>query len=225
CTAFYDEENGELMPAHGYLHWFVRNQTYDNCGKIKGFTENGLYRVRVREQKKKNTYGTEQHQGFWLEKIVDKKVQCPELQAYVDEYNKPIIVKDDFFGELEYDKTEERFMGRIKLGEDDIMVYIYAENEPEKWEAIIKNATDLVGDIAELNEKCRIYASKNVDAFDENGNDIAEQAKYEGISLISLDIYETEIIVTYDSDKLWDSSEVIVNVDKEKGPYDCYMDC
>ena len=56
----------------------------------------------------------------------------------MDEYNKPIIVKDDFFGELEYDKTEERFKGEMKLGEDSIGVYIYAENEPEKWEAIIK---------------------------------------------------------------------------------------
>lgn len=156
---------------------------------------------------------------------MDKNVQCPELQAYVDEYNKPIIVKDEFFGELKYDRTEERFEGEIKSGEESIGIYIYAEYEPDKWNECIRNAAELVCDIAELNEKCRIYASKNVDAFDEEGNDLPEQAKYEGISLISLDIYETEIIVTYDSDKLWDSSEVIVNVDKEKGPNDCYMNC
>ena len=181
--------------------------------------------MRVREQKKKNTDGIEEHQGFWLEKIVDKKVQCPELQAYVDEYNKPIIVKDDFFGELEYDRTEERFEGEIKFGEDSITIYIYAEYAPEKWNEFIRNAADLVGDIAELNEECRRYAAKNLDAFDENGNDLAEQAIYDGISPVSLDIYETEIIVTYDSDKLFFASVVMMNYDKENGPNDCYMDC
>lgn len=227
CTAFYDEENGELMPAHGYLHWFVRNQTYDNCGIIKGFTENGLYRVRVREKKKKNTDGTEEHQGFWLEKIVDKKVQCPELQAYVDEYNKPIIVKDDFFGELEYDKTEERFKGEMKLGEDSIGVYIYAENEPEKWEAIIKNAAEHVGDISELDEKCRRYAAQNIDeVFDEDSNELSEQAIYDDLSPVCLDIYdETEIIAVYGSDNLFGSPEIRVSYDKEKGSYDWEMEC
>ena len=227
CTAFYDEETGELMPAKGYLHWFVRNQTYDNCGKIKGFSENGLYRVHVREQKKKNTDGTEEHQGFWLEKIVDKKVQCPELQAYVDEYNKPIIVKDDFFGELEYDKTEERFEGGMKLGEEDIGVYIYAENEPEKWEAIIKNVAERVGDIAELDKKCRRYAAENIDdVFDEDSNELSEQAIYDDLSMFCLDIYnETEIIALYGSDKLFGSPEIRVSYDKEKGPYDWEMEC
>ena len=228
CLAFYDEEKGILIPEAGDLHWYIRKEARSYCGKLKGFAGNGMYRVRVREQKSKDAVGTDntkKYHRFWLERVVDKNVQCPELQAYVDEYNKPIIVKDDFFGELEYNRTEDRFEGEIKSGEESICIYIYAEYEPEKWNECIRNAAELVGDIAELNEKCRIYASKNVDAFDEEGNDLPEQAKYEGISLISLDIYETEIIVTYDSDKLWDSSEVIVNVDKEKGPNDCYMNC
>lgn len=227
CTAFYDEEKGELMPAKGYLHWFVRNQTYDNCGKIKGFTENGLYRVRVREQMKKNTDGTEEHQGFWLEKIVDKKVQCPELQAYVDEYNKPIIVKDEFFGELEYDKTEERFEGEMKLGEDSITVYIYVENEPEKWGEYIKIVAKCVGDISELDNKCRRYASQNIDeVFDEDSNELSEQEIYDALSLFCLDIYdETQIIAVYGSDNLFGSPEIRVSYDKEKGPYDWEMEC
>ena len=144
----------------------------------------------------------------------------------MDEYNKPIIVKDEFFGELEYDKTEERFEGEMKLGEDSITVYIYVENEPEKWGEYIKNVAKCVGDISELDNKCRRYASQNIDeVFDEDSNELSEQEIYDALSLICLDVYETEIIAVYGSDKLFGSPEIRVSYDKEKGPYECYMEC
>ena len=55
--------------------------------------------------------------------------------------------------------------------------------------------------------------------------DKTAQEIYDAMSLICLDVYETEIIAVYGSDKLFGSPEIRVSYDKEKGPYECYMEC
>lgn len=236
CAGFYDEEKGELIPERGNLHWYVKRFMGSESGRIKGFKEKGLYRVRVRELRYKDDSSfaeagnNKKYHRFFLESIVDKNVQCPELQAYWDEYNKPVIIKDDFFGELILNKTEERFEGEKEFGGRIIEINIMVECEPVEWSERIRNAALLVGDIAQFDEKCKRYASRYLlddvyDMLESDGEDPSEQTIYDNIFLMSISVGETDIDAVYDSDELCYASIVTVNIDKEKGPCGCYMEC
>ena len=47
-----------------------------------------------------------------ISQVVKAHEDCPELQAVLDEYHKPVVIQDQVLGELTLDKDYDTFEGR-----------------------------------------------------------------------------------------------------------------
>ena len=57
---------------------------------------------------------------------------CPELQAILDEYHKPVVIQDEVLGELTLDKDYDAFEGEIQWCGKDVRLSleVNAESKP-----------------------------------------------------------------------------------------------
>ena len=52
--------------------------------------------------------------AWCISEIVKAHEDCPELQAVLDEYHKPVVIQDQVLGELTLDKDHDVFEGEIQ---------------------------------------------------------------------------------------------------------------
>ena len=55
-----------------------------------------------------------------ISEIVNAHEDCPELQAVLDEYHKPVVIQDQVLGELTLDKDYDTFEGEIQWCGKDV---------------------------------------------------------------------------------------------------------
>ena len=52
--------------------------------------------------------------AWCISQVVKAHEDCPELQAVLDEYHKPVVLQDEMLGELTLDKDYDTFEGEIQ---------------------------------------------------------------------------------------------------------------
>ena len=67
-----------------------------------------------------------------ISQVVKAHEDCPELQAVLDEYHKPVVIQDEVLGELTLDKDYDTFEGEIQwCGKDvSLSLEVNAESKP-----------------------------------------------------------------------------------------------
>ena len=98
-----------------------------------------------------------------ISEIVKAHEDCPELQAVLDEYHKPVVIQDQVLGELTLDKNYDTFEGEIQwCGKDvSLSLEVNAESKPS-WTRARSAAKKLLADCETWDKAMRELAAKNL---------------------------------------------------------------
>ncbi len=98
---------GEVDIREGRLHWLTnRGEEFSENG-FKRFEKMEICRLKLckmRDECVPKHTTPEKFNAWLIVEVLEKSVSCPELQAVIDEYNKPVTVEDDVLGRLTLDK-------------------------------------------------------------------------------------------------------------------------
>lgn len=210
--AYYDIEENILNENEGRVVWYLKDEDMKNMELKNKLKNNTIYLLKVRELIDKNVPEgrvASYYNRFLLVDIIEEDAENEELNNILEEYLKPIIIKDDILGELIYNKELKFFEGNIKWLEKNISVYLDIKN-PEDKESIIKTKKELLNlynsQIEKDNEFRKFAASELIEqANDWNDEEILEEEFVKRISLSELSISEDGDFVAYynDDDIFW----------------------
>ena len=102
-------------------------------------------------------------QPWCISQVVKAHEDCPELQAVLDEYHKPVVIQDQVLGELTLDKDYDTFEGEIQwCGKDvSLSLEVNAESKPS-WTRARSAAKKLLADCDTWDKAMRELAAKNL---------------------------------------------------------------
>ena len=167
-----------------------------------------------------------------ISQVVKAHEDCPELQAVLDEYHKPVVIQDQVLGELTLDKDYDTFEGEIQwCGKDvSLSLEVNAESKPS-WTRARSAAKKLLSDCETWDKSMREFAAKKntetannwlsqdeENARDPKTNPITEEEFARRISL-------TELVVTsggsftawFDCDEMFTDHAIAVYGSLKKG--------
>ena len=100
-------------------------------------------------------------QPWCISQVVKAHEDCPELQAVLDEYHKPVVIQDQVLGELTLDKDYDVFEGEIQwCGKDvSLSLEVNAESKPS-WTRARSAAKKLLADCETWDKAMRDLAAK-----------------------------------------------------------------
>ena len=98
-----------------------------------------------------------------ISEIVNTHEDCPELQAVLEEYHKPVVIQDQILGEPTLDKDYGSFEGEIPwCGKDvSLSLEVNAESKPS-WTRARSAAKKLLADCDTWDKAMRELAAKNL---------------------------------------------------------------
>ena len=162
----------------------------------------------------------------------DKNALCPELQAVLDEYHKPVVIQDEVLGELKLDKDYNTFEGEIQWCGTDVYLSleVNAESKPS-WTRARSAAKKLLADCETWDKAMRELAAKNLTGLandwlsqdEENPRDpetdpITEEELARRISMTSLSVTSGgSFTVWFDCDEMFTDHAVTVYGSLKKG--------
>ena len=102
-------------------------------------------------------------QPWCISQVVKAHEDCPELQAVLDEYHKPVVIQDQVLGELKLDKDYDTFEGEIQWCGKDVLLSleVNAESKPS-WTRARSAAKKLLADCETWDKAMRELAAKNL---------------------------------------------------------------
>ena len=174
-----------------------------------------------------------------ISKIVKDNEDCPELQAILDEYHKPVVIQDEVLGELTLDKDYGAFEGEIKwCGKDvNLSLEVNAENKPS-WTRARSAAKKLLADCETWDKAMRGLAAKNLtqlandwlsqdkeNARNPETDPITEEELARRISMVNLVVTSGGSFTAYfDCDEMFTDHAVTVYGSLKKGVKDAYIE-
>ena len=98
-----------------------------------------------------------------ISEVVKAHEDCPELQAVLDEYHKPVVIEDKVLGALTLDKDYGAFEGGIKWCGTDVLLSleVNAESKPS-WTRTRSAAKKLLADCETWDKAMRELAANNL---------------------------------------------------------------
>ena len=98
-----------------------------------------------------------------IAQVVKAHEDCPELQAVLDEYHRPVVLQDETLGELTLDKDYNTFEGEIQWCGTDVYLSleVNAESKPS-WTRARSAAKKLLADCETWDKAMRELAAKNL---------------------------------------------------------------
>ena len=108
---------GEVNIREGRLEWPVTEEEKNSERGWKRFEREQICRIKVRklldEYVPKHTT-PEKFNSWAVTEVLEQSVSCPELEAVLEEYNKPVVIEDKVLGTLilnrEFDMFETTFL-------------------------------------------------------------------------------------------------------------------
>lgn len=108
--------NGEKNIREGRLEWPVTDEERNSEKGWGKFGEEQICRVKVRKLLDKyvpNHTTSEKFNCWAVTEVLESSISCPELEAVLEEYNKPVVIEDKILGTLtlnrEFDMFETNF--------------------------------------------------------------------------------------------------------------------
>ena len=164
---------------------------------------------------------------------------CPELQAVLDEYHKPVVIQDEALGELTLDKNYDAFEGEIRWCGKDVLLSleVNAESKPS-WTRARSAAKKLLADCETWDKAMRELAAKNLTGLANNWlsqdeenprnpetDPITEEELARRISMTSLSVTSGGSFTAYfDCDEMFTDHAATVYGSLKKGLKDAHIE-
>ena len=175
---------------------------------------------------------TKEERLDWPVTEEERNSDCPELQAVLEEYHKPVVIQDQVLGELTLDKNYDTFEGEIQwCGKDvSLSLEVNAESKPS-WTRARSAAKKLLADCETWDKAMRELAAKNLTELANNwlsqdeGNPrnpetdpITEEELARRISMTSLSVTSGgSFTAWFDCDEMFTDHAVTVYGSLKKG--------
>ena len=155
-------DTGKVSAKKERLEWPVTDEERGGENGWERFDNEQICRLKIRGMK-----------GEWAPNLVARPwcisemlkahEDCPELQAILDEYHKPVVIQDEVLGKLELDKDYDVFEGEIPWCGKDVYLSleVSVESKPS-WTRARSAAKKMLADCETWDKAMRELAAKNL---------------------------------------------------------------
>ena len=106
-------DTGKVTTKEERLEWPVTDEERNSDKGWERFQNEQICRLKIRRMKEE--WAKDLVAWPWcISQVVKAHEDCPELQAVLDEYHKPVVIQDQVLGELTLDKDYDTFEGEIQ---------------------------------------------------------------------------------------------------------------
>jgi hypothetical protein len=212
-------DTGEINIRKGRLEWPVTDEERSGEKGWGRFGKDQICQIKVRKllDKYVPNHTTPEKFNCWaVTEVLEPSVSCTELEAVLEEYNKPVIIEDKVLGTLslnrEFDMFETNFSWNGK--KVPLMLEVNPESK-SSWTRARSAAKKLVAKQETWDKAMREFAAKKLTALandwlkeDEENKDagpITEEAFAKRITLSELTITSGGSFTAYynDDDMFW----------------------
>ena len=155
-------DTGKVSTKEERLDWPVTEEERNSEKGWERFQNEQICRLKIRRMKEEWAKDLVV-QPWCISQVVKAHEDCPELQAVLDEYHKPVVIQDQVLGELKLDKDYDTFEGEIQwCGKDvSLSLEVNAESKPS-WTRARSAAKKLLADCETWDKAMRELAAKNL---------------------------------------------------------------
>ena len=124
-------DTGKVSTKEERLEWPVTDEERNSEKGWGRFQNEQICRLKIRRMKEE--WAKDLVAWPWcISEVVKTHEDCPELQAVLDEYHKPVVIQDQVLGELTLDKDYATFEGEIQWCGTDVSLSleVNAESKP-----------------------------------------------------------------------------------------------
>ena len=124
-------DTGKVSTKEERLDWPVTEEERNSDKGWGRFGKEQICRLKIRRMKEERAKDLVVR-PWCISEIVNAHEDCPELQAVLEEYHKPVVIQDQVLGELTLDKNYDTFEGEIQwCGKDvSLSLEVNAESKP-----------------------------------------------------------------------------------------------
>lgn len=209
-------DTGEVHVQDGRLEWPVTEQERNTDKGWGRFQKEQIYHIRVRKllDDYVPSHTTPEQFNCWtVMEVLEQAVACPQLEAVLEEYKKPVILEDELLGTLELDKELDLLEGTIVWCDEEVSLML--EIDPEDattFDLTCTVAKKLVTEQKTWDKTLRTFAAKELTALandwqtedNENAIPITEEIFAERISLSELSVsFDGSFTAYYDDDDMF----------------------
>lgn len=224
-------DTGKVSTKEERLEWPVTDEERNSEKGWERFQNEQICRLKIRRMKEE--WAKDLVAWPWcISQVVKAHEDCPELQAVLDEYHKPVVIQDQVLGELKLDKDYDTFEGEIQWCGKDVLLSleVNAESKPS-WTRARSAAKKLLADCETWDKAMRELAAKNLTELannwlsqdEENPRDpetdpITEEELARRISMTSLSVTSGgSFTAWFDCDEMFTDHAVTVYGSLKKG--------
>lgn len=224
-------DTGKVSTKEERLDWPVTDEERNSDKGWGRFQNEQICRLKIRRMKEE--WAKDLVAWPWcISQVVKAHEDCPELQAVLDEYHKPVVIQDEVLGELKLDKDYDTFEGEIQWCGTDVSLSleVNAESKPS-WTRARSAAKKLLADCDTWDKAMRELAAKNLTELANNwlsqdeGNPrnpetdpITEEELARRISMTSLSVTSGgSFTAWFDCDEMFTDHAVTVYGSLKKG--------
>ena len=122
---------GKVSTKEERLDWPVTEEERNSEKGWGRFGKEQICRLKIRRMKEELAKDLVVR-PWCISEIVNTHEDCPELQAVLEEYHKPVVIQDQVLGELTLDKDYDTFEGEIQWCGKDVLLSleVNAESKP-----------------------------------------------------------------------------------------------
>ena len=155
-------DTGEVGIKEERLDWSVTDEDRNGEKGWGRFRNEQICRLKIRRMKEEWAKGLVVR-PWCISEVVKAHEDCPELQAVLDEYHKPVVIEDKVLGALTLDKNYGAFEGEIKWCGKDVLLSleVNAESKPS-WTRARSAAKKLLADCETWDKAMRELAANNL---------------------------------------------------------------
>ncbi|MDE7309445.1 MAG: DUF2262 domain-containing protein [Lachnospiraceae bacterium] len=161
--AYIDLSTQELVKCKGWIYWLAEEK--DRNGWIYHLENEKIYhlKVRKRKQEKQNLA----NHVFLLVEVVERDLDYPELNKILEEYQKPMVIKDELCGAFSLERKFEWFAGTIDWLGDKCSAMLECDKEDaeegkETAEHALHTLHIIYKDLKKWDEKFRKFAAEQL---------------------------------------------------------------
>jgi hypothetical protein len=210
---------GEVNIREGRLEWPVTEEEINSKKGWNRFEREQICRVKIRElldeYVPKHTT-PEQFNSWAVTEMLEQSVSCPELEAVLEEYNKPVVIEDKVLGTLILNRDFGMFETTLLWNGNEVSFMLEVNTESKSsWSHARTAAKKLVTEQETWDKTMREFAAKKLTALanewldeDEESNDakpITEEMFAKRITLSEISITSGGSFTAYynDDDMFW----------------------
>ena len=154
-------QTGQVISGRCYLSWPLTDNERENGDYSKLFSKGQIYRIKARAWK-----GDALSEPQWyVTKVLEEGVSCPELEEIWAEYTKPILLKDEVLGTLTLDREMSTFDGTCKWMGKEVQISLDVEIEKKaSWTRVTNVMKKLLADQEVWDKSLRTMAAQKLTA-------------------------------------------------------------